>query len=129
MDANIYGIRWKTPIVEALAVNYDYEGMLNNIQVRRQTILQKCNVPQRNDNSGGSTGVAMSDATGWSHAEAAASKQQMIIDSCKMEEVEVVLAAINASSYVPQDDPMRKLTIADLEPNIKRQKRTKCQRR
>lgn len=64
----------------------------------------------------------MSDATGWSHAEAAASKQQMIIDSCKMEEVEVVLAAINASSYVPQDDPMRKLTIADLEPNIKRQK-------
>nr|DAV58952.1 MAG TPA: Portal [Bacteriophage sp.] len=112
----------KTPIVEALAVNYDYEGMLNNIQVRRQTILQKCNVPQRNDNSGGSTGVAMSDATGWSHAEAAASKQQMIIDSCKMEEVEVVLAAINASSYVPQDDPMRKLTIADLEPNIKRQK-------
>lgn len=112
----------KTPIVEALAVNYDYEGMLNNIQARRQTILQKCNVPQRNDNSGGSTGVAMSDATGWSHAEAAASKQQMIVDSCKMEEVEVVLAAINASSDVPQDDPMRNLTIADVEPNIKRQK-------
>lgn len=37
----------KTPIVEPLAINYDYTGMLNNIQSRRQIILQKCNVPQR----------------------------------------------------------------------------------
>lgn len=112
----------KTPIIEPISINYDYSGMLNNIQVRRQTILEKCNVPQRNDNSGGSTGVAMSDATGWSHAEMAASKQQMIIDSCKMEEVEVVLAAINISREVKQDNPLRELSLEDIEPNIKRQK-------
>lgn len=112
----------KQPKIEPLTIVYDYSGMLNNIISRRQLILQKCNVPQRNDNSGGSTGVAMSDATGWSQAETAAAKQQMIIDSCKMEEVEVVLAAIRASSYVPQDSSLRQLTVADVEPNIKRQK-------
>ena len=72
--------------------------MLNNIQSRRQIILQKCNVPQRNDNSGGSTGVAMSDATGWSQAETAAAKQQLITDGCKMEEIKVVLAAIKVNA-------------------------------
>ena len=76
------------PSISPLAVNYDYPGMLNNIMYRRQLILQKCNVPQRNDNSGGSTGVAMSDATGWSQAETAASKQQMIIDSIKMNKLQ-----------------------------------------
>ena len=110
------------PQIEPLAVNYDYEGMLNNIQYRRQIILQKCNVPQRNDSSGGSTGVAMSDATGWSQAETAAAKMQLITDGNKMEEVKVVLEAIRMSHDVPQDSPLRKLSISDIEPNIKRQK-------
>ena len=34
----------KTPIVESLAINYDYTGMLNNIQYRRNKILEKCNL-------------------------------------------------------------------------------------
>ena len=50
----------KIPKVQPLTVNYDYAGMLNNYITQRALILQKCNVPQRNDNSGGSTGVAMS---------------------------------------------------------------------
>ena len=66
--------------------------------------------------------MAMSDATGWSQAETAAAKQQMLLDSSKLEEVEIVLAAIRESSFVPQDSDLRKLTIADVEPNIKRQK-------
>lgn len=112
----------KQPFINPLAVSYDYSGMLNNIITRRQLILQKCNVPQRNDNSGGSTGIAMSDATGWSQAETSASKQQMITDSCKLEEIEVVLSAINESPYVEQDNVLRKLHVSDVEPNIKRQK-------
>ena len=112
----------KTPSINPLTVNYDYEGMLNNIVTRRSLILQKANVPQRNDNSGGSTGVAMSDATGWSAAETAAAKQQMITDSCKMEEVEVVLAAIAVSPDVKPDNPLLKLKPSDVQPNIKRQK-------
>lgn len=30
----------KTPMVEPLAINYDYTGMLNNIQYRRDKILE-----------------------------------------------------------------------------------------
>lgn len=112
----------KTPFVTPLSVQYDYEGMLNNIVTRRALILQKCNVPQRNDNSGGSTGVAMSDATGWSAAEMAASKQQNITEACKMNEVRVVLAAIKKSPHVKLDNPLLSLTASRLQPNIKRQK-------
>ena len=64
------------PFVKPLTIGYDYGGMLNNVISKRQLILQKCNVPQRNDNSGGSTGVAMSDATGWTQAEVEATKIQ-----------------------------------------------------
>lgn len=112
----------KTPFVKPLAVEYDYQGMLNNIVTRRALILQKCNVPQRNDNSGGSTGVAMSDATGWSAAETSASKQQNIMDSCKMDELKVVLRAIKKNPKVPMDSPLLKLKYTDVKPNIKRQK-------
>lgn len=112
----------KTPFINPLAVNYDYQGMLNNIITRRSLILQKCNVPQRNDNSGGSTGVAMSDATGWSAAETSANKQQNIMESCKMEEVKIVLRAISKAKGVPEDSYLKKLRYTDVTPNIKRQK-------
>lgn len=112
----------KTPFIKALAINYDYPGMLNNIVTRRALILQKMNVPQRNDNSGGSTGVAMSDATGWSAAEMAASKQQNIMEDCKMEEVRVVLAAIKNSRFIEPDNPLLKLTVSDIQANTNRQK-------
>lgn len=112
----------KTPIVESLAINYDYTGMLNNIQYRRNKILEKCNVPLTNDNASNITGVAASNASGWDHAEAAATKLQMITESCKMDELEVVLAAIDKSPYVPQDSPLRLISLEDIEINIKRQK-------
>ncbi len=112
----------KTPFVKPLAVEYDYNGMLNNIITRRALILQKCNVPQRNDNSGGSTGIAMSDATGWTAAETQAQKQQNIMESCKMEEAKVVLSAIHNNPYLPSDSPLLKLKYTDIQPNIKRSK-------
>lgn len=112
----------KTPIVEPLSINYDYSGMLQNIMSRRSLILQKCNVPSRNDNSGGSTGVAMSDATGWTQAENEASRQDQIKETCKMKELGVVLKAINKCSGLSQNSPLRKLKVSDLQVNIKRQK-------
>ena len=112
----------KTPFVKPLAVEYDYQGMLNNIITRRALILQKCNVPQRNDNSGGSTGIAMDSATGWSAAETQAQKQQNIMESCKMEEIKVVLSAIRNNPNVPSNSPLLKLKYTDIQPNIKRSK-------
>lgn len=112
----------KTPFVKPLTLDYDYQGILKNIEMKHTSILQRCNVPQRNDNSGGSTGVAMSDATGWSAAEAAAQKQQAIMESCKMDELRVVLKAIQISPHVPSDSPLLDLRPMDVKPNIKRQK-------
>ena len=110
------------PTITPLTVNYNYSGVLNNIVNKRQTILAKCDVPQRNDNSGGSTGIAMSDASGWSAAEASASKKENIQDLCKCAELKVVFKAIQKNSKVDADDPIKQLTLADVKPYIKRQK-------
>lgn len=112
----------KTPTVKPLAIDYDYAGMLQNITTRRSLILQKCNVPSRNDNSGGSTGVAMSDATGWTQAETEANRQDQIKDVCKLSEVKVVLRAVQKCSKFPIDNPLRKLIYSDVEVNMPRQK-------
>ena len=112
----------KTPIIEPLSINYDYEGMLNNILARRALILQKCNVPARNDNNGGSTGVAMSDATGWTQADAEATRQDLLRYASKLQEVKVVLRAISKCPNFPIDDVIRKLKHSDCEANIPRQK-------
>lgn len=112
----------KTPIVEALAINYDYEGMLNNIQQARARILQKCDVPSRADNASNITGLATDTATGWNAAENAANKKQNIIEGCKMAEVEVVLAAIKNSLVIEQSNPMLKLRRIDMKASFKRSK-------
>lgn len=108
--------------IQPLTIDYDYAGMLDNIVTRRALILQKCNIPQRNDNSGGSTGVAMSDATGWSAAEMAANAQQPLQEMAKMQEVKVVLAVIKKSPHLPADSPLRELKPSDVQPNVKRQR-------
>ena len=46
----------------------------------------------------------------------------MITESCKLEEVEVVLAAIVNNPNLPADSPLKKITPADIEVNVKRQK-------
>ena len=112
----------KQPFVKALAVEYDYQGMLNNIVTRRGLILQKAKVPSRNDNSGGSTGIAMSDATGWTQAEIEATRQDQLKEDSKMQEIKLVLKAIKLSPHVPEDSPLKKLRFTDLKPSIKRQK-------
>lgn len=112
----------KTPTVKPLAIDYDYPGMLSNIMSRRSLILQKCNVPSRNDNSGGSTGIAMSDATGWTQAETEATRQDQIKDGCKIAEVKVALKVLAKCSGLPMDSPLRKLRHSDVKASIKRQK-------
>lgn len=112
----------KTPFVTPLKSAFDYNGNLANITNKRTLILQKCNVPMRNNTSGGSTGIAMSDASGWSNAEVEANFLQGIQEDCKMREVRVVLKAIHKSPLVDINNPMLTLKAKDLTPNIKRQK-------
>lgn len=110
----------KQPFIRPLTMEYDYGGILQTVMNKRSLILQKCGVPERNSANGGSTGVAMSDATGWSAAESSANKQQLIIESAKMQEVRVVLKVIQKSTDVPSDSPLLKLKARDIRPNVKR---------
>lgn len=112
----------KTPFIKPLTTPYDYAGLLNNYSTTRALILQRTYTPQRNDDSGGSTGVAMSDATGWSAADQVASSQQLLMESSKMDEVKVVLAAIKKNKNVKADNPLLDLRYMDVMPNITRQK-------
>lgn len=110
----------RVPFIKPLTTNYNYEGLLRNYVQARTMILQRCYTPQRNDDSGGSTGVAMSDATGWSAAEQIANAQQLIMESSKMDEVKVALQAIKKSPKVPADSALLKLRYMDVKPNILR---------
>lgn len=110
-----------TPKVTPLTVPLESQGVMNYIISKRGMILQKCNVPQRNDNSGGSTGIAMDTASGWTAADMVASMQQQIVEGCKQQELKVVLAVL-AKSDCPEDSPMRKLKYRDIVPNMKRAK-------
>lgn len=111
----------KTPFVNPLYVQYDYSGMLNNYLSKRAIILQKCNVPSRNDNSGGSTGIAMSDATGWTQAEVEATQQDQLKNDSKLDEVKIALAATKHCSGF-KGGALAKLKYSDVKPNIRRQK-------
>lgn len=110
----------KEPFIKPLVMDYDFEGIRETVITKRSLILQKCGVPERNSANGGSTGVAMSDATGWSAAESSANKQQLIVEAAKMQEVKVVLKAIKISPDVPVDSPLLKLKYRDIRPNVKR---------
>ena len=112
----------RQPFIKPLSTTYDYAGLMNNYTVARAMILQRTYTPQRNDNSGGSTGTAMSDATGWSAAEQVACYQQLLMEASKMEEVRVALEAIKRSNKLLEDNPLRKLRYIDVRPNVLRQK-------
>lgn len=112
----------KTPFIKPLATNYDYAGLLNNYTVARCLILERTCTPQRNDNSGSSTGIAMDSANGFAAAEQVACAQQLLIESAKMDEVRVALAVIKASTARVPDERLLALKAMDVKPNVTRTK-------
>lgn len=112
----------KTPFIKCLGSDYNYGGLMNTYVTSRALILQRCYTPCRNDDSGGSTGVAMSDATGWSAAEQVACKQQLLTEASKMDEVKVALKAIKKNPALSERSPLTTLRYMDVRPNITRQK-------
>lgn len=112
----------KTPFVTPLSSNFNYEGNLNYVITKRSIILQNADVPSRGGSSGGNTGSAMDISSGWESTEAIAAAQQNIMESCKMEEIKIVLKAIQKSAFVPEDSPLLNLKYKDCQPNIKRNK-------
>ena len=112
----------KQPFIKPLTLDYDNNGILNNYVAQRTLVLEKMHVPTRADTSGGSTGIAMGDATGWTDAETVASAEEEIKKDCVMNELRVVFAAIKESPFITEDNPLYKLRICDVEPNVRRPK-------
>ena len=112
----------KQPFIKPLTTAYDYTGLLNNYTTARALILERTYTPQRNDNSGGSTGIATETATGYSAAEQVAAAQQLLMEASKMEEVKVALQAIRKSNKLIDGSPLKELRYMDVKPNVTRLK-------
>lgn len=110
-----------TPTLKAVSSTFDFEGVQENIVAKRNVILQKCYVPLQSEPGGGSSGSAMSMSSGWSAAEASACKEEQILRKGKTEIADLELIAINLST-VPEESPLRNLSIADIIPKFTRNK-------
>lgn len=110
------------PQIQSLAFVYDYQGILEDIKYRRDVILQKCDVPLRTEPGGGSTGTAMSMSSGWSDADCSANKESQIIEASEMQMLRVVKKIIDLSTDIPEDSPLKKLRISDIDIKFIRNK-------
>ena len=110
------------PTIQPLVIDYHLEDMQASYTKQRELALQRGHVPNRNENSGSSSGVAMDSASGWADAEAVASTRDEVIKGCQMDEVKVVLAAIKKSPDTDPSDPMNSLYANDIEVAIRRPK-------
>lgn len=110
------------PVIQALGSNFDYEGVQENIITKRNTILQKCYVPLQSEPGGGSTASAMSMSAGWAAAEAVAMAEENITKAFKMEIAALELIAVRKSPFISADNPLKKLSLSDIEPKFTRQK-------
>lgn len=110
------------PTIQPLVLDYHLKDMLDTYLSERALVLQKMHVPQRNDNSGGSTGVAMDSSTGYADAESIASARESIVIGCQKAELKVVLSILKFSPDIKEDDDILTLRVNDIVPAIRRPK-------
>ena len=110
------------PSIQPLTIDYHLEDMQKSYTEQRQLALQRGHVPQRNETSGGSSGVAMDSASGWADAELVASARNEVLKGCLMEELRVVLAVLRESTDIKVTDPVLTIRYSDVEPNVAKPK-------
>lgn len=110
------------PDIKALVLNYDYAGVLQNIQAKHDGILERTFTPKQTEQSGGSTTGATSLSSGWTATEAVACKQAQIIKSGYKQRNKLALIAIQKSPYISADSELMKLRNTDIEIRPIRQK-------
>ena len=84
--------------------------------------MQKCDVPLRSEPGGGSTGTAMSMSSGWSDADCSANKESQIIEASEIQMLRVVKKIIDLSTDIPEDSPLKRLKISDIDIKFVRNK-------
>jgi SPP1 family phage portal protein len=112
----------KQPNIKGLVLNYDYAGVLANIQAKHDGILERTFTPKQTEQSGGSTTGATSLSSGWTATEAVACKQAAIIKRGFKERNRLALIAIKKSPATDPESPLLKLKNSDIEIRPIRQK-------
>ena len=112
----------KQPNIKGLVLNYDYAGVLANIQAKHDGILERTFTPRQTEQSGGSTTGATSLSSGWTATEAVACKQAAIIKKGFKERNRLALIAIKKSQDTDPESPLLKLKNSDIEIRPIRQK-------
>ena len=112
----------KQPNIKGLVLNYDYAGVLANIQAKHDGILERTFTPKQTEQSGGSTTGATSLSSGWTATEAVACKQAAIIKKGFKERNRLALIAIKKSQDTDPESPLLKLKNSDIEIRPIRQK-------
>lgn len=112
----------KQPNIKGLVLDYDYEGVLANIQAKHDGILERTFTPKQTEQSGGSTTGATSLSSGWTATEAVACKQAAIIKRGFKERNRLALIAIKKSHNTDPESPLLKLKNSDIEIRPIRQK-------
>lgn len=112
----------KQPNIKGLVLNYDYAGVLANIQAKHDGILERTFTPKQTEQSGGSTTGATSLSSGWTATEAVACKQAAIIKRGFKERNRLALIAIKKSPGTDPESPLLELKNSDIEIRPIRQK-------
>lgn len=110
------------PSIKPLTIDYHLQEMQKSYTEQRDLALQRAHVPNRNETSGGSSGVAMDSASGWADAEAIATSRDEVIKGCQKDEIKVVLAVLRESTDIDLDNPVLSLYANDVEIAIRRPK-------
>lgn len=110
------------PNIKGLVLDYDYAGVLANIQAKHDGILERTFTPKQTEQSGGSTTGATSLSSGWTATEAVACKQAAIIKRGFKERNSLALIAIKKSHNTDPESPLLKLKNSDIEIRPIRQK-------
>lgn len=112
----------KQPNIKGLVLNYDYAGVLSNIQAKHDGILERTFTPKQTEQSGGSTTGATSLSSGWTATEAVACKQAAIVKRGFKERNRLALIAIKKSPSTDPESPLLELKNSDIEIRPIRQK-------
>ncbi len=110
------------PDIKPLILDYNYDGILNNINSKHDRILERAFVPKQSEPGGGSTANAMSISSGWNAAEAVASKKSLVVKRSFQYRNRLALKAIRKSPDIEQDSPLLDLSVNDIEIRFIRQK-------
>lgn len=110
------------PDIRALVLQYDYAGVLQNIQTKHDYILERAFVPKQSDPGGGSTTGAMSLSSGWSAAESVACKEALVLKKSFQTRNRLALKAIRKSPDIKSDSEVLKLSANDIDIRFIRNK-------